>query len=74
MLSIRWRGERKIGGGYPVIPDQGYMQFGTSPETAPIVWFNGDGPFQFQPWYNDALTRSGSPPMLVLAPPSSARS
>lgn len=59
MLSIRWRGQYKIGGGYPVDPDEGYMQFGKSPEEAPVVWFNGDGPFRFQPWYNHALAIGG---------------
>ncbi|MEX0679644.1 MAG: hypothetical protein WD063_21420 [Pirellulales bacterium] len=59
MLSVRWRGGHKIGGGYPVDPKDGYMQFGKSPQEAPIVWLNGDGPFRFQPWYNDTLAIGG---------------
>lgn len=59
MLSLKWRGKHKIGGGYPVDPSNGYMQFAKSPQDAPIIWFNGDGPFRFQPWYNDSL-RIGS--------------
>lgn len=55
MLSLKWRGEHALGGGYPVDPSHGYMSFGKSPQEAPVVWFNGDGPFQFQPWYNEPL-------------------
>jgi hypothetical protein len=52
MVSMMWRGKHKIGGGYPADPDGGYMQFADSPEKAPIVWINGDGPFRFQRWYS----------------------
>lgn len=51
MISVLWRGERKMGGGYPEEPEHGYMRFAETPEDAPVVYFNGDGPFQFQRWY-----------------------
>jgi hypothetical protein len=63
MLSINWRGKYKLGGGYPVNPDDGYMRFGKSPQEAPIIWLNGDGPFRFQPWYNESLTIGGQTDM-----------
>lgn len=50
MISLRWRGKHKMGGGYPEEPDGGYMSFARSPKEAPIVWINGDGPFRFQRW------------------------
>ncbi len=59
MLSLRWRGQHKLGGGYPVDPDDGYMRFADSPEAAPVVWFNGDGPMRFQPWYDTELAIGG---------------
>lgn len=55
MLRLMWRGELKFDGGYPEVPDEGYMRFAASPEEAPIVWINGDGPFRFQRWYSDTL-------------------
>lgn len=59
MLSLRWRGEHKMGGGYPVDPEDGYMQFAKSVEAAPIVWFNGDGPMRFQRWIRRPLQIGG---------------
>jgi hypothetical protein len=59
MVSLRWRSDRELGGGYPVDPEKGYMRFATSAETAPIVWFNGDGPVQFQRWISGPLTIGG---------------
>ena len=55
MISLKWRGKYAFGGGYPVNPENGYMRFGKSPQDAPIVWLNGDGPFRFQPWLNESL-------------------
>ena len=55
MLSVMWRGELKFGGGYAVVPDNGYMRFAESSDEAPIVWMNGDGPFRFQRWYSGEL-------------------
>jgi hypothetical protein len=55
MVSLRWQGKAKMGGGYP--PDPGeYMKGSPRPETAPVVWFQGDGPFRFQRWYGGQLT------------------
>jgi hypothetical protein len=50
MVSLKWRGQLKMGGGYPADPDR-YMRLSPDPETAPVVWFQGDGPFRFQRWY-----------------------
>jgi hypothetical protein len=58
ILSLRWNGKHKLGGGYPVDPDKGYMSFGPTPQEAPILWFNGGGPFRFQRWIN-AKSRIG---------------
>jgi hypothetical protein len=52
MVSLKWRGEHKFGGGYPEDPADGYMQFATTPDDAPIAHLNGNGPFQFQRWYS----------------------
>lgn len=59
MISMLWRGERKIGGGYPEEPDDGYMRFAKTPEEAPVIYFNGDGPFQFQRWYGGEFQIGG---------------
>jgi hypothetical protein len=59
MVSLKWRGKMKMGGGYP--PDPGeYMRLSSKPETAPVVWFQGDGPFRFQRWYVGQLTIGGA--------------
>lgn len=55
MVSVKWRGEHKFGGGYAEVPDDGYMRFAASPKVAPVVWLNGDGPFRFQRWYSGTL-------------------
>jgi hypothetical protein len=55
MITIKWRGELQFGGGYAEVADDGYMSFAASPQEAPIVWINGDGPFRFQRWYSDKL-------------------
>ncbi len=60
MISLMWHGKHKIGGGYPQDPDDGYLSFAPSPEKAPIVWINGDGPFRFQRWYSGELTVGGA--------------
>ena len=58
MVSLKWQGKLSLGGGYP--PDPGdYMKFTSRPETAPVVWFQGDGPFRFQRWYSAKLTIGG---------------
>jgi hypothetical protein len=56
MLSMRWKGDIKFGGGYPEDPETGYMAFAPSREAAPVVWVNGDAPFRFQRWYGKTLT------------------
>lgn len=53
IVSLRWNGKHKLGGGYPVDPDKGYMSFAATPQEAPILWFNGGGPFRFQRWINE---------------------
>jgi hypothetical protein len=58
MVSMKWSGKLKMGGGYPPDPDT-YMQLTRNPKTAPIVWFQGDGPFRFQRWYGETLTIGG---------------
>jgi hypothetical protein len=56
MLSLRWRGKFKFGGGYPEDPEAGYMRFAPKPADAPVVWVHGDGPFRFQRWCGVKLT------------------
>jgi hypothetical protein len=56
MVSMKWRGLNKLGGGYPEDPDNGYMKFALKTADAPILWANGDGPFRFQRWYSGKLT------------------
>src|SRR5207249_8779641 len=59
MVGLNWRGKLRMGGGYP--PDPGeYMQLAPKPQTAPVVWFQGDGPFRFQRWYGKQLTIGGA--------------
>lgn len=65
MVSMIWRGKHKIGGGYPAEPDNGYMRFAPSPEKAPVIWFNGDGPFRFQRWYSGEFRIGGSDDLKV---------
>jgi hypothetical protein len=60
MVSVRWRGDAKMGGGYPEEPDGGYLKFAKTPADAPVLWANGDGPFRFQRWYSGELTIGGS--------------
>ena len=56
MVSVQWRGQQKFGGGYTDNPEkETYSQFASSPENAPILWLNGDGPFTFQRWYTESL-------------------
>jgi len=54
MLRLNWKGKAdlKMGGGYAPQGDSGYMRFAESQSEAPLVWFNGDGPFRFQRWYS----------------------
>lgn len=60
MIGLQWRGKHSMGGGYPGDPGKvDYMRFGESPATAPVVWANGDGPFQFQLWFSDKLVIGG---------------
>jgi hypothetical protein len=60
MLSLRWRGKVKFGGGYPEDPEAGYMRFAARPKDAPVVWLRGDAPFRFQRWYGGKLPIGGS--------------
>jgi hypothetical protein len=59
MVSLKWRGKSKMGGGYPADPDT-YMRLSPKPQTAPVVWFQGDGPFRFQRWYGGQLSIGGA--------------
>jgi hypothetical protein len=59
MVSLAWRGGRKMGGGYPQDPEDGYLRFGKAPADAPVMWANGDGPFRFQRWYGGRLPIGG---------------
>jgi hypothetical protein len=56
MVSLKWRDGFKMGGGYPVDPDDGYLAFADKPASAPVLWANGDGPFRFQLWLDRKLT------------------
>jgi hypothetical protein len=60
MLSLRWRGKLKFGGGYPEDPEAGYLRFAARPKDAPVVWVHGDAPFRFQRWYGGKLPIGGS--------------
>jgi hypothetical protein len=60
MLSLRWRGKVKFGGGYPEDPEAGYLRFAARPKDAPVVWVHGDAPFRFQRWYGGKLSIGGS--------------
>ena len=60
MVSIKWRDQFKMGGGYPQDSGDGYLRFGDNPAAAPVMWANGDGPFRFQRWYSDKLTVGGA--------------
>jgi hypothetical protein len=60
MLSLRWRGKLKFGGGYPEEAEAGYMKFAVRREDAPVVWVNGDAPFRFQRWYGGKLPVGGT--------------
>jgi hypothetical protein len=53
LLSMRWQGKHKLGGGYPVDGSGGYMDFAATAQEAPILWFNGEGPFRFQRWIDE---------------------
>jgi hypothetical protein len=56
MVSVKWRGKQKFGGGYTADPDkETYSRFANSPDKAPVLWLNGDGPFTFQRWYIEPL-------------------
>src|SRR5262249_30583540 len=65
MVSLKWRGGPKMGGGYPQEPDGGYLKFANTPAEAPILWANGDGPFRFQRWYSSRLTVGGADDLKV---------
>jgi hypothetical protein len=75
MLSLRWRGQYKFGGGYPEDPEPGYLHFAPAREKAPVVWVNGDAPFRFQRWYGGKLPIGGREDFKVfLGQPGSGRS
>ena len=59
MVSVTWRGKRKMGGGYPEDPENGYLKFMDSPANAPVMWANGDEPYRFQRWYGGRLPIGG---------------
>lgn len=56
MVSLLWRGEFKLGGGYPQDPETGYLRFAPTREQAPVLWLCGDTPFRFQRWTGGKLT------------------
>ena len=60
MVSLRWRGRFKFGGGYPEEAEAGYMHFAPRPADAPVVWLYADEPFRFQRWYGGKLPVGGS--------------
>jgi hypothetical protein len=60
MVSLRWAGGFKMGGGYPEDPEGGYLKFAGKAADAPVLWANGDGPFRFQRWYGSKLTIGGA--------------
>jgi hypothetical protein len=75
MISLRWRGSFKLGGGYPEDPEPGYMRFAPRPADAPVVWLFGDGPFRFQRWTGGRLPVGGSEDLrLFLGQPGRGRS
>jgi hypothetical protein len=55
MVGLKWQGKRRMGGGYPTDASD-YMHFAPRPDRAPVLWFQGDGPFRFQPWHSSQLT------------------
>jgi hypothetical protein len=59
MVSLAWRGQRKMGGGYPEDPENGYLKFALAPANAPVMWANGDEPFRFQRWFGGRLPIGG---------------
>jgi hypothetical protein len=59
MVSLKWRGGRKMGGGYPQDPEDGYLRFADAPSRAPVMRADGDGPFRFQRWYGGRLPIGG---------------
>ncbi len=65
MLSLRWKGDVKFGGGYPEDPETGYMKVAPSRDAAPVVWVNGDPPFRFQRWYGRRLQIGGKDDLRV---------
>jgi hypothetical protein len=65
MVSLTWRGRFKMGGGYPQDPDDGYMRFGDTPASAPVIWANGESPFRFQRWYSGKLAIGGDDDLKV---------
>jgi hypothetical protein len=65
MLSLRWRGQFKFGGGYPEDPEAGYMRFSAKAADAPVIWVHGDAPFRFQRWYGAKLVIGGASDLKV---------
>lgn len=59
MFKATWNDQIKFAGGYPETGSDGYMRFSPDPQDAPIVFFKGDVPFEFQPWYPSAIPVSG---------------
>ena len=59
MVSLTWRGRRKMGGGYPEDPEDGYLAFAADPAKAPVMWAHGDEPFHFQRWCGGRLPIGG---------------
>ena len=49
MINAVFDEELKLGGGYPINSDK-YMQFTDSKNTAPVIWFKPNTPFEFQRW------------------------
>jgi hypothetical protein len=75
MLSLRWRGGFRFGGGYPQDPEKGYLRFAPTPADAPVVWVHGDAPFRFQRWLGGKLPIGAAGDLKVfLGQPGSGRS
>lgn len=64
MMNLKWKNKIEIRGGYAEDPGP-YTQFGTSPDTAPVLWPSADGPLGFQRWGGGKLTIAGSDDMRV---------
>ena len=56
MFETLWNDKIRFGGGYPQGTEDGDMCFADKQSEAPIVFFKGNAPFEFQPWIPQPLT------------------